>query len=172
MAGAVIGIAGNLAVARYKLVVGRRINSATLVADARHSWLDALSSAGALAGLIAVAAGQPWGDPVAGLAITMVICHVGYQVTADVVHRLADGVDSSIITTAESAAGSVPGVLHAHARARWTGRTLRVEIEGWVDPDLPARDTDAIGRQVATALARDLPQTGSITWASRAGPSR
>jgi len=172
MAGAVIGIAGNLAVARYKLVVGRRINSATLVADARHSWLDALSSAGALAGLIAVAAGQPWGDPVAGLAITMVICHVGYQVTADVVHRLADGVDSSIITTAESAAGSVPGVLHAHARARWTGRTLRVEIEGWVDPDLPARDADAIGRQVATALARDLPQTGSITWASRAGPSR
>ena len=46
IAGAVIGIAGNLAVARYKLVVGRRINSATLVADARHSWLDALSSAG------------------------------------------------------------------------------------------------------------------------------
>src|SRR5689334_12702531 len=38
-----------------------RINSATLVADARHSWLDALSSAGALAGLAAVAAGQPWG---------------------------------------------------------------------------------------------------------------
>jgi cation diffusion facilitator family transporter len=172
MAGAVIGIAGNLAVARYKLVVGRRINSATLIADARHSWLDALSSAGALAGLIAVAAGQPWGDPVAGVAITIVICHVGYQVTADVVHRLADGVDSSIITTAESTAGSVPGVRHAHARARWTGRTLRVEIEGWVDPDLPTRDADAIGRQVATALARELPQTGSVTWASRAGPSR
>ena len=43
---AVIGIVGNQAVARYKLVVGRRINSATLIADAKHSWLDALSSAG------------------------------------------------------------------------------------------------------------------------------
>ena len=137
IAGAIIGIIGNLAVARYKLAVGRRINSATLVADARHSWLDALSSAGALAGLIAVASGQPWGDPVAGLAITAVICHVGYQVTADVTRRLADGVDPSVITTAETAAGSVPGVLHAHARARWTGRTLRVEIEGWVDPACP-----------------------------------
>jgi cation diffusion facilitator family transporter len=168
IAGAVIGIAGNLAVARYKLVVGRRINSATLVADAQH---DALSSAGALAGLIAVAAGQAWGDPVAGLAITAVICHVGYQVTADVVRRLADGVDPSVITTAESAAGSVPGVLHAHARARWTGRTLRVEIEGWVDPGLPARDADAIGRQVADALAQQLPEAGSLTWISRAGPS-
>ena len=91
--GALIGIAGNQLVARYKFAVGRRIGSATLVADARHSWLDALSSAGALAGLIAVALGQPWGDPVAGLAVTAFICHVGYQVTADVARRLADGVD-------------------------------------------------------------------------------
>ena len=170
IAGAIIGIAGNVAVARYKLTVGRRINSATLVVDARHSWLDALSSAGALAGLIAVAAGQPWGDPVAGLAITAVICHVGYEVTGDVVRRLADGVDPSVITTAEAAAGSVPGVRHAHARARWTGRTLRVEIEGWVDPGLPARDADAIGRQVAAVIAQQLPETGSFTWTSRAAP--
>jgi cation diffusion facilitator family transporter len=62
IAGAVLGIIGNQFVARYKLVVGRRIGSATLIADARHSWLDALSSAGALAGLIAVALGQSWGD--------------------------------------------------------------------------------------------------------------
>jgi divalent metal cation (Fe/Co/Zn/Cd) transporter len=74
-----------------------------------------------------------------------------------VVHRLADGVDPSVITTAESAAGSVPGVLHAYARARWTGRTLRVEIEGWVDPGLSARDADAIGREVAAAVAQQLP---------------
>ena len=171
IAGAIIGIAGNLAVARYKLIVGKRINSATLIADARHSWLDALSSAGALAGLIAVALGQPWGDPVAGLAITVVICHVGYQVTADVVHRLADGIDPSVITTAEAAAGSVPGVIHAHARARWTGRTLRVEIEGWVDPGLPARDADALGRLVADSLSRQLPEAGSFTWTTRAAPA-
>jgi cation diffusion facilitator family transporter len=171
IAGAVIGIVGNLVVARYKLRTGRRIHSATLVADARHSWLDALSSAGALAGLIAVAAGQPWGDPVAGLAVTGFICHVGYEVTADVVRRLADGVDPGVITTAEAVAGSVPGVIHAHARARWTGRTLRVEIEGWVDPHLPVRDADALGRQVATALAGQLPDVGSFTWTTRAGPA-
>jgi cation diffusion facilitator family transporter len=168
IAGAVIGIIGNQAVARYKLVVGRRINSTTLIADARHSWLDALSSAGALAGLITVALGQPWGDPVAGLAVTAFICHVGYQVTGEFVHRLADGVDPEVIHTAEAAAGSVPGVVHAHARARWTGRTLRVEIEGWVNPDLPAREADALGEQVATALARHLPEAGSLTWTTRA----
>jgi cation diffusion facilitator family transporter len=171
IAGAVVGIIGNQAVARYKLIVGRRIGSATLIADARHSWLDALSSAGALAGLVAVALGQSWGDPVAGLAVTAFICHVGYEVTKDVVHRLADGVDPDVITTAEAAAGSVPGVIHAHARARWTGRTLRVEVEGWVDPGLPARDADALGRQVADAIAGQLPDASSFTWIARAAPA-
>ena len=37
MAGAALGIVGNQLVARYKLVVGRRIHSAALVADAKHS---------------------------------------------------------------------------------------------------------------------------------------
>jgi cation diffusion facilitator family transporter len=170
IAGAALGIAGNQVVARYKLVIGRRINSATLIADARHSWLDALSSAGALVGLVAVALGQSWGDPVAGLAVTAFICHVGYEVTSDVVRRLADGIDGGVITAAEAAAGSVPGVIHAHARARWTGRTLRVEIEGWVDPGLPARDADALGRQVAVALSERLPEAGSFTWIGRAAP--
>jgi len=171
IAGAAVGIIGNQVVARYKLIVGRRIGSATLIADARHSWLDALSSAGALAGLVAVALGQSWGDPVAGLAVTAFICHVGYEVTKDVVHRLADGVDPDVITTAEAAAGSVPGVIHAHARARWTGRTLRVEVEGWVDPGLPARDADALGRQVADAIAGQLPDASSFTWITRAAPA-
>ena len=117
-----------------------------------------------------MALGQPWGDPVAGLAVTAFICHVGYEVSKDVLHRLADGIDPEVITTAEAAAGSVSGVIHAHARARWTGRTLRVEIEGWVDPDLPARDADALGHLVADAISRRLPEAGSLTWTTRAAP--
>ena len=168
IAGAAIGILGNQLVARYKLAVGRRINSGTLVADARHSWLDALSSAGALAGLVGVLLGASWADPVAGLAVTVFICHVGWEVTTDVVHRLLDGVDPAVITAAEAAAGSVPGVRHAHARARWTGRTLRVEIEGWVDAATTVADADALGRLVADRVADDLPQARSLTWTARA----
>ena len=168
IAGAAAGILGNQLVARYKLVVGRRINSGTLLADARHSWLDALSSAGALAGLVGVLLGASWADPVAGLAVTVFICHVGWEVTTDVARRLLDEVDPAVITAAEAAAGSVPGVRHAHARARWTGRTLRVEIEGWVDAAITVADADALGRQVADRVARDLPQARSLTWTARA----
>jgi divalent metal cation (Fe/Co/Zn/Cd) transporter len=103
--------------------------------------------------------------------VTLFICHVGYEVTKDVVQRLADGVDPAVITSAEAAAGSVGGVVHAHARARWTGRTLRVEIEGWVDPALTVSTADALGRQVAHAVASEVPEVGSFTWTARAAPA-
>ncbi|MDQ2813708.1 MAG: cation diffusion facilitator family transporter [Actinomycetota bacterium] len=170
IAGAALGIAGNQVVARYKLVIGRRINSATLVADARHSWLDALSSLGALVGLVAVTLGFRWGDPIAGIAVTLFICHVGWEVTADVARRLADGIDPAVITSAEAAAGTVAGVVHAHARARWTGRTLRVEAEGWTHPDLTVSQADALGQQVALAVAGQVPDMGSFSWTTRAAP--
>ncbi len=168
IAAAALGILGNQLVARYKLVVGRRIQSATLVSDARHSWLDAMSSGGALVGLIAVGAGQRWGDPVAGIAVTLFICHVGYEVTRDVGHRLLDGVDAGVLTAAERAAGEVAGVSHAHARARWTGRTLRIDIEGWVDADLPVSAADRIGQQVGDAVQAAVAEARAVTFTPRA----
>jgi cation diffusion facilitator family transporter len=167
---AILGVVGNQIVARYKLRVGRRIQSATLVSDAKHSWLDALSSAGALAGLIAVACGQRWGDPVAGLAVTLLICHVGYDVTTDITRRLLDGIDAGVLTTAEVAAAAIDGIHHAHARARWTGRTLRITIEGWVDPDLAVRGADDLGHRAAAAVHAALPEARAITFTPRAMP--
>jgi cation diffusion facilitator family transporter len=166
--GACVGILGNQLVARYKLIVGRRINSATLVADARHSWLDALSSAGALVGLIGVMLGARWADPVAGLVVTAFICHVGWEVSSDVARRLMDSVDPHVIATAEGAAARVPGVLHAHARARWTGRTLRLEVEGWVDKTTTVAAADITGRAVAEQVSRELPEVRSFSWSARA----
>ena len=86
------------------------------------------------------------------------------------IHRHVDGAEPSDIAAAEAAAGAVPGVILAHARARWTGRTPRVEIEGWVDPDLTAREADALGAQVASAVSDNCPRRGSPTWIARAAP--
>ena len=170
IAAALLGIVGNQLVARYKLRVGKRIQSATLVSDAKHSWLDALSSAGALVGLIAVALGQRWGDPVAGLAVTLFICHVGYEVTTEVSHRLLDGAADGVLVAAEHAAASVKGIEHAHARARWTGRTLRIDVEGWVDPTLSVHAADKLGCLVGDAIHHSVPETRAVTFTPRAMP--
>ncbi len=118
MLAAAIGIVGNQVVARYKKKVGTRIHSMTLVADAKHSWLDAIASGGALFGLVGVALGVDWADGVAGLLVTAFIVHVGWEVTSEVVGRLMDGVDPELVGCA---ALSVDGVEHVHVRARWSG---------------------------------------------------
>jgi len=171
IAAAVAGIVGNQLVARYKLRVGRRIQSATLVADAQHSWLDAISSAGAMAGLVGVAFGLRWADAAAGLLITGFIIHVGYEVTSDLLGHLMDGVDPEVLSAAEQAAGSVPGVVHAHVRGRWMGRSLLVEVEGFVAPRTTVEDGEAIGRAVETAIETSVPEARAVLWTPRATPA-
>ena|GEM_PF-4560130 len=59
-------------------------------------------------------------------------------------------------------------------RVRWTGRTLRVEVEDFLYPDTPLAAADQIGRSVAAALTARIPEmqqlhvdgTGRLTAAS------
>lgn len=78
-----------------------------------------------------------------------------------------DGVDPHVVATAEAEAGAVPGVRHVHARARWTGRTLRVELEGWVDAAGTIGAADAIGQTVADRVGHALPEVRDLTWTAR-----
>jgi cation diffusion facilitator family transporter len=164
MAGAVLGIVGNQAVARYKLIVGRRIQSATLTADARHSWLDALSSLGALVGLILVAFGLRWGDPIAGFAVTLFILHVGYEVTSDILHHLMDGVDAADIDAAALAARDATGRQEVRVRGRWMGRSLILEVEADLEPKMQLADADRIGAEVKAAVYAAVPAARMVEW--------
>jgi cation diffusion facilitator family transporter len=162
MTAAAIAIVANQVVARYKGRVGLRIQSATLLADARHSWLDAISSLGALIGLVGVAIGWPRADAVAGLAVTLFIAHVGYEVTGDLLKHLMDGVDDDLIHRAETAARDVPGVTAATAKARWTGRQLRVQVLAVLEPHTELVDADHVSRHVDIAVRDALPEARHV----------
>jgi cation diffusion facilitator family transporter len=148
---------------RYKLRVGRRINSATLVADAKHSWLDALSSVGALVGLVLVALGYRWGDPLAGFAVTAFIVHVGYEVTKDVTHHLMDGVDEKDLAQIHRALTGVAGLLVDRVRARWLGRSLHVEVHAHLSPRLTVADVQLLETAARDAVLAALPATRELT---------
>lgn len=166
MAGAALGIVGNQVVARYKLIVGRRIQSATLLADARHSWLDALSSLGALVGLCLVALGQRWGDPIAGFAVTLFILHVGYRVTSEILFRLMDGVDVEATDAARRVASGVLGA-PAVVRGRWMGRSLLLDVELPLREDVRLGDAAIIARQVEVAIFAAVPTARQVTCRPR-----
>jgi divalent metal cation (Fe/Co/Zn/Cd) transporter len=75
-----------------------------------------------------------------------------------------------VLVPAEHAAASVEGITHAHARARWAGRTLRIDIEGWVDPTLSVHTADRLGCLVGDAIHHSIPEARAITFNSRAMP--
>src|SRR5271154_5595072 len=78
LAGA-IGYGGNLIAARIRLSAGRRLHSASLVADGHHAHADAYVSLAVIASAIVVALGAPRADPIIGLAITAVILRITWQ---------------------------------------------------------------------------------------------
>jgi cation diffusion facilitator family transporter len=167
IAGAALGIVGNQVVARYKAVVGKRIQSVTLLADAKHSWLDALSSLGALVGLVVVSTGRGWGDPIAGFAVTLFIIHVGYEVTSEIVHHLMDGVDEADLDAAREAALSVGGVDKVTVRGRWAGRSLSIEIEAQLPRAITLQTADELGARVQRAVHDAVPSVRHLSFVPR-----
>ncbi len=78
-AAGLIGFAGNELAAQFRLRAGRRLASAALVADGKHARIDGFVSLGVVASAALVALGLEIGDPLIGLAITLVILKITWD---------------------------------------------------------------------------------------------
>lgn len=126
---AVVGFAGNEAVAIFRIKVGKEIGSAALVADGYHARVDGLTSLAVLAGAIGVWQGFPLADPIVGLVITAAILRIVWQSGRAVFTRLLDGVDPEVIDEISHAVSHVPGVREVTGvRVRWLGHRLHAEL--------------------------------------------
>jgi cation diffusion facilitator family transporter len=74
-----IGYVGNLIAAQVRTRAGRRLDSATLIADGNHARADAYVSLAVIGSAAVVAIGVPVADPLIGLAITLVILRITWQ---------------------------------------------------------------------------------------------
>jgi cation diffusion facilitator family transporter len=127
---ALIGFAGNEIVARYRMIVGRRIGSAALVADGLHARTDGFTSLAVLLGAAGVAIGWQWADPVIGLLITVAILFVLRDAAREVYGRLMDAVDPTLVDQVEATLRATSGVLDVgQVRIRWIGHRLHAECE-------------------------------------------
>ena len=75
-AAGVIGFLGNHVAARIRLRWGRRLSSPGVDRRRQHARVDGFVSLGVVASAIFVALGAPIGDPIIGLAITLVILKI------------------------------------------------------------------------------------------------
>ena len=75
----VVGFVGNEIAAQVRLRAGARLSSPALIADGNHARIDGFVSLGVVASAIVVALGLRIGDPIIGLAITLVILRITWQ---------------------------------------------------------------------------------------------
>jgi len=78
-AAGVIGFLGNEIAAHVRLRAGRRLSSPAMIADGNHARVDGFVSLGVVTSAIVVSLGLQIGDPVIGLAITLVILSITWQ---------------------------------------------------------------------------------------------
>lgn len=79
VAAGVIGFVGNEIAAQVRLRAGRRLSSPALIADGNHARIDGLVSLGVIGSAIVVSLGARIGDPIIGLAITVVILKITWD---------------------------------------------------------------------------------------------
>ncbi|MFK5635436.1 cation diffusion facilitator family transporter [Ornithinimicrobium sp. LYQ103] len=158
MAAALVGAAGNEAVAIYRIRAGRRIGSAALIAEGQHARTDALTSLAVAVGVIGIWAGMPQLDAIIGLVIAAVILAVLVASMRSVVRRLMDGVDDGTLDRVETAAAAVPGVHEVtEARARWSGHRMEAEVTVFTEASLSLAGGHDLAQQVEAALVRTVP---------------
>jgi divalent metal cation (Fe/Co/Zn/Cd) transporter len=122
---------------------------------------------GALVGLVGVALGYRWADPLAGCAVTLFICHVGYEVTEQMVHHLMDGVDPDHLAAAEEAVRGLPGVRAVQVRGRWMGRSLALDVECELAPNTSLEDAHAMAPAVEDAVHAAVEEARTVRWLPR-----
>jgi cation diffusion facilitator family transporter len=163
-AAALVGFAGNEAVAIFRIRIGNQIGSAALVADGQHARADGLTSLAVLLGVIGVWLGFPLADPIVGILITIAILFIVKDTARAMWHRIMDAVDPAIINDLKATASDIVGADNVHSvRARWLGHRLDTEMHITVDEDLPTRDSHRIAEQVRHALFHAQPKLTSAT---------
>jgi cation diffusion facilitator family transporter len=154
-----IGFAGNEAVARMRIRVGRRIGSAALVADGVHARTDGFTSLAVIAGAGGVALGVPLADPAIGLLISVVILMTARGAAREVWRRLLDGVDPASVALAEGTAGAVTGIHSVRQpKLRWIGHALHAELTVTVAPTLTVTEAHVLAHRVEHALLHAVPR--------------
>ena len=161
-------IVGKEAMFQYKIRIGRRLKSESLIADAWHHRSDAITSIPALIGIgAALLLGPSWRifDPLAAVIIGLIICGMGvytFMRTASVL--LDEAADAETLAAIRRAALSVPGVKDTEKlMTRRSGLETHMELHVEVDPAMSVRDAHAVAQQVEQTIRREVPGATHVT---------
>jgi cation diffusion facilitator family transporter len=153
---------------RYKIRLGRRLKSESLIADALNHRSDVFSSMFAAAGITAaIYLGPEWRflDALAAVAICLIIFGIGVAAFRRTSSALMDqAADAETVAAIRRTASGVEGVKDTEkVLTRRSGLETHVDLHVEVDPEMPVGQAHAIASSVDAAVCRHVPGVTHVT---------
>lgn len=149
---------------RYVRGFARKLDSTALMAEAWHHRSDALSSIGALAGILGARAGFPVLDPLASVVICVFIAKAAADIFRDAVDKMVDhSCDEETEDQIRLCAVEQPEVERIDLlKTREFGNRIYIEMEIAVNGDLPLRKAHDAAERVHDEIERRFPKVKHI----------
>jgi cation diffusion facilitator family transporter len=152
----------NLFVVSYEQREGRRLKSEVLLADAKHTRSDVLTSGAVLGALLGVWMGYPVLDPLAALLVAAFIGYACWGIAQQASRILSD----EIVIEEEDVRAvvqTVPRVLGCEKiRTRGSADHAFLDLHLWLDGAMPLRDAHATSHVVKDKLMARFPELADV----------
>jgi cation diffusion facilitator family transporter len=152
----------NIGVVIYESRQGRRLNSEVLLADAKHTRSDVLTSIAVLGALLGVRWGFPVLDPLAAILVAGFIGHACWEIAQGASRVLGDEIVIAEDDVREVVL-SVPEVLGSEKiRTRGSADYVFLDLHLWLDAQTPLRSAHATSHVVKDKLMAKFPQLADV----------
>lgn len=161
---AIVSIISKEAMYWYTRFYAIQYESSALMADAWHHRSDALSSIGALIGIIGARMGYPVLDEVASFVICLFILKAAYDIFKDAINKMIDhACDENTQKALRQCASKQEGVLCIDVlQTRQFGNKIYVDIEIGADENLTLNESHSIAERVHNAIETKFPKVKHI----------
>ena len=160
---AVVSIVSKEAMYWYTRYYAKKLDSGALMANAWHHRSDALSSVGALIGIVFARMGYRVVEPIASLVICLLILKATYDIFKDAISKMVDSGDETVEQEIRELAlqqKDVLGVDLIHTRV--FGNRIYVDIEICADGQMSLEDSHAVAERVHDVIERSFPKVKHI----------
>ena len=160
-----ISIASKEWLYRITKVVGERLNSPVVIANAWHHRSDAYSSVLALLSIAWAMTGFPAADAAAGMLVAGMICMTGADILSESISQLSDSADmelqEKVSELVDNHVARDDDVLESTSvRARQVGSSAIVDVTVETSPQLSTTATRAVERRLKSSLKRQFQNSG------------
>ena len=165
---AIVSIVTKEAMFWYTMFYAKKLKSSAFKADAWHHRSDALSSIGALAGIVGARHGFPVLDQVAGIIICLMIMYVAIEIFRGAVDKMLDTscdeeFESQLKETVLKFSDDENlGIGIDLLRTRTFGEKIYVEMEINADGDLKLKQSHDIAERVHDKIEQEFPDVKHI----------